>query len=63
MMTSIKLLHVSASSATLRESSATQDHKSNTLIHGLIRPSLRYYNSRLHKVDKEGIALAKHAAV
>jgi hypothetical protein len=62
-MTSIKQLHVSAPSVALRESSATQDHKSNTLIHGLIAPSLRYYNSRLHKFHKEGTALKKHAAV
>jgi len=61
--TSIKLLYVSALTATLRESSATQDHKSNTLIHRLIAPSLRYYSSRLHGIDKEGTALMKRAAV
>jgi len=63
MKTSIKLLYVSAPSATLREFSATQDHKSNTLIHGLNAASLRYYNSRLHKLGKQGTALTKRAAV
>lgn len=63
MKTSIKLLYVSVPSATLRKSSATQDHKSNTLIHGLNAASLRYYNSRLHKVDKEGTALTKRDTV